>query len=214
MQYLEMDRQRPDNQIVAFLVFPIGAQPQLELGVGAIANFLSASANGQTNGRRSSALNCHRCRLSLSLLLSRPGPKPNLEPKMMKSTKRQRQRQRRRLNCKMLSSCWFLFFIFPPLSFLFWSLATLRFQPDSNAVVSSSSLSLSLSPRLHSTPAADRRSSIRTKQPTRTSSNQICFMTTATTQNAQTQAYPRIHSRVLCVCVVCFTHTHDARSQA
>lgn len=146
-----MDRQRPDNQIVAFLVFPIGAQPQLELGVGAIANFLSASANGQTNGRRSSALNCHRCRLFLSLLLSPPGPKPNLEPKMMKSTKR--QRQRRRLNCKMLSSCWFLFFIFPPLSFLFWSLATLRFQPDSNAVVSSSSLSLS---RLVSIPLRQR----------------------------------------------------------
>lgn len=66
LQYLEMDRLRPDNQIVAFLVFPIGWSRSRESGVEAIANFLSASANGQTNGRRSSALNCHR-RLSLSL---------------------------------------------------------------------------------------------------------------------------------------------------
>lgn len=136
------------------------------MGVEAIANFLSASANGQTNGRRSSALNCHR-RLSFSFYIY-PSHSVSaclsLEPKMMKSTKRQRQRQRR-LNCKMLSSCWFLFFssFFSPLLFLFWSLATLRFQPDSNAVVSSSSLSPSsllalLLPSSRS-PSADRRSS-------------------------------------------------------
>lgn len=171
------------------------------MGVEAIANFLSASANGQTNGRRSSALNCHR-RLSFSFYIY-PSHSVSaclsLEPKMMKSTKRQRQRQRR-LNCKMLSSCWFLFF------FLFFHLFCFCFGRWQRCVFSPTRMQLlaaAPSPRRLSSPYFSLHLALLQRivdRATRTSSNQICFMTTATTQN-DAQTHTHTHTNVLCVCV-------------
>lgn len=99
---------------------------------------------------------------------------------------------------QVVGFCFFSSF-FSPLLFLFWSLATLRFQPDSNAVVSSSSLSRRLFSPYFSLHLALLQRIV--DRATRTSSNQICFMTTATTQN-DAQTHTHTHTNVLCVCLI------------
>lgn len=118
----------------------------------------------------------------------------------MKSTKRQRRRQRR-LNCKMLSSCWFLFF------FLFFHLFCFCFGRWQRCVFSPTRMQLlaaAPSPRRLSSPYFSLHLALLQRivdRATRTSSNQICFMTTATTQN-DAQTHTHTHTNVLCVCLI------------